>query len=162
MARTTVIWCVACALTQLAANAFAQAPKEIVIPDADIIRLQPGETRTFQFDSNIRSVITPVENIVEVIPQSDRVFSFRGASVGETIVTARREDGGVVYRMKVVVGGQIVKLYGVDDVPYVARICDEVSCGPPIADQAKPESSSATVRKPTRSGGFIETQKNYK
>lgn len=150
--------CAIATLMLLPHGAFAQPPEEVFIPADDTIRLQPGQTRIFHFGDAVKDIGTPVENIVEIAPQSDRIFTFRGLASGETIVTARSDDGRVVHRMRVIVGGNLVKVYGLAEEPdFVSFICDEYGCGHGESGQAKP--TSTTIRKPLRGGGFIE--KNY-
>ncbi|MCA1378787.1 MULTISPECIES: pilus assembly protein N-terminal domain-containing protein [unclassified Bradyrhizobium] len=150
--------CVIATLTLLADGAFAQPPQEISVPAEDTIRLQPGQIRILQFGEAVKQIGTPEDNIVEITPQSERIFTFRGLASGETIVTARSDDGRVVHRVRVVVGGNLVKVYGLADEPdYVGFICDGYGCGRGESGQAK--ANSTAVRKPLRGGGFIE--KNY-
>ncbi|MCK1473171.1 pilus assembly protein N-terminal domain-containing protein [Bradyrhizobium sp. 155] len=145
------------ALMLLADGALAQSPRE-VFDNAKTIRLQPGQARIFQFDEAVTQIGTPDENIVEISPVSDRTFTFKGRGTGTTVVTARTADGRVISRLQLVVGGHLVKIYGLAEEPdFVGFDCDEYGCGRGESSQPKP--SSITVRKPLRGGGFIE--KNY-
>lgn len=129
--------------------------KELVIPPEDTIRLQLGETRVFQFGESVKNILAPGD-VVEVTPQSDRTFGLRGGQVGQTIATALGNDGHVVRRVLIVVGGRVVKIYGTDkDGVYVTQICDEFGCDTP-PEKAGPPPKSVTVRTPMRGGGFVE------
>jgi hypothetical protein len=153
--------CAIAALALLADGAFAQPPQEMAPSVEDTIKLQPGESRTFRFDESMKQIATPVENVVEVTPQSDRIFTFKGIAPGETIVTARSDDGRVTRRMLVVVGGHLVKVYRPDVEDSTNFVCDELSCDPANSNRPKPSSQSLTVRRATGGGSFVETTKNY-
>jgi hypothetical protein len=147
--------CAIAALTLLADGALAQSAREVFVPLSKTIKLQPGQSRTFQFDETVKDIASPDENIVNIMPLSDREFTFKGLGTGTTEVTARSADGRVIGRMQVVVGGHLVKIYGLQEEPdFVGFICDDYGCGHGESGQAKP--SSTTVRKPLRGGGFIE------
>jgi hypothetical protein len=91
------------AVTLLANGAFAQPPEEITIPKDATIRLRIGETRIFKFGGAVKQIGNPEENIVEIRPESDRTFAFKGLAPGGTIVTARSDDSREVHRVRVVV-----------------------------------------------------------
>jgi len=144
----------------LANGALAQPPQEVLPPaQEDIIQLQPGRSRTFRFDKPVRSIRTPDENMVEITPKDETTFVFKGLGTGETVVTARGEDGKVIHEMRVVVAvGNVVKVYGLSEEPdFVGFTCDQSGCG--HGESGAPKPSSTTVRKPLRGGGFIE--RNY-
>ncbi|WLA68068.1 hypothetical protein [Bradyrhizobium diazoefficiens] len=105
----------------------------------------------------MKEISTPVGNVVEIAAQSDRTFTFTGLGSGTTVVIARSDDGRVVAYMRVIVGGHLVKVYGLTGEPdYLGVLCDEYGCG---RESSQAKASSTTVRKPLQSGGFIE--KNY-
>jgi len=147
-------WFAIAALMLLADAAFAQPPRE-VFDYAKTIRLQPGQTRIFQFDEAVAEIRSPDENILDISPITDRTFTFKGRGTGTTMVTVRSADGRVVSRFQVVVGGHLVKIYGLADEPdYVGFDCHEYGCGRSDSSQAKP--TSTTVRKPLPGGGFVD------
>ncbi|MBP1297470.1 pilus assembly protein N-terminal domain-containing protein [Bradyrhizobium elkanii] len=144
----------------LATGHFASAQddrfKEIDISSEDTIKLQPGEVRVFQFEQPVKQILTPGENTVEITPQTDRTFSVRGGDPGETVATAIGTDGRVIRRVRITVGGHLVKIYGVgdNDHPFLPLVCDEFGCNPLPSKEPVPK--SVTVRTPTRAGGFVE------
>lgn len=147
--------CIIATLTLLAHGAFAQSPKEVFLPVSKTIRIQPGQSRIFQFDEAVSEIAVPEENIVDIGPISDRTYRFKGLGTGTTTVVARSNDGHVVSRIQVVVGAHLVKIYGLAEEPdFVAFDCDGFGCGRGESSQAK--ANSTTVRKPLRGGGFVE------
>ncbi len=147
--------CLALMATILPAAAQDDRLREIVIPTKDEIRLQLGEVRAFQFDEPVNNIQVPGD-IVEITPQTDRTFTFRGGKPGQTIATALGSDGRVIRRVLVQVGGRVVKIYGTtkDDL-YTAQLCDEFGCDA-IPEKEGPPPKSVTVRTPMRGGGFVE------
>jgi hypothetical protein len=107
--------------------ALAQPPQEVTITDT--ITMRPGETRIFRFDQPVNQ-IDVVDTIVEVKPQSDQTFSFHAIGSGSTIVTAYK-DSNVAHRMRIVVEGHLVKIYGQHGQVggYSASLCTSTGCG---------------------------------
>ncbi|MGY4571885.1 MULTISPECIES: pilus assembly protein N-terminal domain-containing protein [Bradyrhizobium] len=150
--------CLSAGLVLMAHSVSAQDDRlrEINISPEDTIKLQPGETRVFEFEQPVKQILTPGgENTVVMSPQTDRTFSIRGGEPGQTVVTALASDGRVIRRVRIVVGGHLVRIYGADqDSAFVPLICDEFRCDPlPSKD---PIPKSVTVRTPMRGGGFVE------
>lgn len=158
--RITGLFAVAAVLVMThSASALDERLKEIVVPADDTITLQPGETRVFQFDESIKQVFAPGDT-VEITPQSDRTLSIRGGNnPGATIATVLANDGHVIRRLRLVVGGHAVKIYGVggdkdEGSTVLVQICDEFGCDDPPSKGPIPK--SVTVRRPLRGGGFVE------
>jgi hypothetical protein len=119
-------------LALLTNGALAQSPREVTFPIDATIKLQIGETRIFQFGEAVTQISMPKENIVEIRPepdQPDHSFSFKGIAMGGVDVTAQSEDGRTVRRMRLVVGGHLVKVHEWGEPDSISIICDEFSCG---------------------------------
>lgn len=131
------------ALLLLAAPAIAQNSKPTEIIAKDTIELQPGEARVFNFDRAIGGIALTLDGVVQVVPNSDRVFTFRALRAGTVLMTASAPDGATVYQANILVGGRTVKMYGTEPrraqqqqrsarrqgSDYVGYLCTSTGCG---------------------------------
>ena len=149
----------------LGGGAKAELPKQVIAKD--VVTLQPGESRTFEFAESITKIGTAVAGIAEITAQTDRTFTIAGIAPGETLLMAHDVDGQISQMMVVVAfPGSIVKIYGTkneegETQDYVTFWCNSGTCGRADQDKAKPGSKSVTVTKVNRRGETVQTTKAY-
>lgn len=121
----------------------AQRMQEIVATET--IELRAEQARTFTLDQPVNRFSLSIEDIAQVIPETDRVFTIRGLKAGRVMMTAYAADGQVVHRATVIVDQTqgLVKLYRADVKDYVGFFCTSLSCGRADPD-AKPLPYGAT------------------
>jgi hypothetical protein len=137
---------------------FAQGPKEI--GEIETIKIYPGETKIFTFDQSISDIKATGENI-KIVPETDRTFALVGIAPGAVVLTAFNSEAKLVYRSRVVIVGNVVRIYGTGTVDekksdYVGYVCTDVGCG--RADPGIERRASGTVeRTRTNTRGQIIT-----
>ncbi|MBR0786892.1 pilus assembly protein N-terminal domain-containing protein [Bradyrhizobium iriomotense] len=133
-------------------TANAQRMQEIVATET--IELRAEQARTFTLDQPVSRFSLSVEDIAQVIPETDRVFTVRGLKAGRVMMTAYAADGQVVHRSNIVVDQTqgLVKIYRADVKDYVGFFCTSRSCGRADPD-AKPLPYGATPESQQRSDG---------
>lgn len=125
--------------------AVAQPMEEITTPNTVELRVQ--QTRTFSFDRPVKNISLSAKDVVEVIPESNRIFNFRGLSQGQTLMTAYGPDDRVVYQANISVlqAGGFVKIYGLTTgKDFTGFYCTEYGCGRADKD-APPAPFSTTI-----------------
>ncbi|UVO39411.1 pilus assembly protein N-terminal domain-containing protein [Bradyrhizobium arachidis] len=129
--------------TLVAGTASAQHMQEIVATET--IELRAEQARTFTLDQPVNKFSLSVEDIAQVIPETDRVFTIRGLKAGRVMMTAYAADGQVVHRANVIVDQTqgLVKIYRAEVKDYVGFFCTSLSCGRADPD-AKPLPYGAT------------------
>lgn len=152
------------------AGASAQPPQEIKATDR--IEMQPGEARVFQFEKSVNRLDLSSEGIVQAVPESDRVFSFRALKSGHVIMTAYAPDGALVHRSVISVGGRLVRIYGTESrrrgrtdsgKDYVGYNCTSLACGradPDFVDAPLATAISETRQNPD--GSTTTTTQQYR
>ncbi len=154
----------------LAAGPSLAQPLEEVIA-RDTIQLRVQQSRTFVFNVQVSKITLAASGVAEVLPESDRIFNFRGLAQGQTLMTAYGQSGNVIYRANVSVlqTGGFVKIYGQGDgrgnqtKDFVGFYCSEFGCSrgdkdlPPTPfsttiseTQSRPDGSSQTINREYR------------
>lgn len=108
--RLLVAWAV---LLSGSSFALAQAPKEI--QSDDLIKLNLGQSKAFDFKDPFGRIDFAPKDIVEGVPQSDRQLTIAPLTSGSTRMFVRDLNGKLVYNAEIVVApesGRVVKLYG--------------------------------------------------
>ncbi|MFB6464493.1 pilus assembly protein N-terminal domain-containing protein [Bradyrhizobium tunisiense] len=129
--------------------ATAQRMQEIVATET--IELRAEQARTFTLDQPVTRFSLSVEDIAQVIPETDRVFTIRGLKAGRVLMSAYAADGQVVHRSNIIVDQTqgLVKIYRADAKDYVGYFCTSRSCGRADPD-AKPLPYGATAENQQR------------
>lgn len=145
-------------------SANATPPHEIVV--TDVLEIQPGEMRSYEFDESVDRIGTAIEGVAQISAQTDRTFTILGLNEGEALVSAQAPDGRIIHRMmvRVAIPGRLVKIYHPSDNEgkyYDSFRCTpNHGCGRENPDIPKPASTSTTVTKRLRDGGSISTTKS--
>ncbi|MDN5005297.1 pilus assembly protein N-terminal domain-containing protein [Bradyrhizobium sp. GCM10027634] len=136
----------------IGSTANAQKMQEIVATET--IELRAEQARTFTLDQPVGRFSLSVEDIAQVIPETDRVFTIRGLKAGRVMMTAYAADGQVVHRANVIVDQTqgLVKIYRADVKDYIGFFCTSLSCGRADPD-AKPLPYGAGPEAQQRSEG---------
>jgi len=144
----------------------AQAMKDVTATDTITLPMD-SPARTLEFDTGVADIKIPQEGIVNVVPETDRIFSFTPVKSGSVTVSAYAPDGNLVRRFNVNVPGHVVKIYGqrtVDDGPapdYRSYVCTDIGCGRADADMPQPGSSSVAVTHKRPNGDYVTRTRDY-
>ncbi len=145
----------------LTVSSVAQPPQELV--GTDTMRLQPGEARVFTFDQPVTKITLADDGVVQIVPESDRVFTFRALKSGAVLMSAFSPENKLIHRSNIVVSGGMVRIYGTlerdERRDYVGYICTEFGCGRADPELEKPNSVAVTRR--NSRGDIITTTKQH-
>lgn len=130
----------------------AQPMQEIVATET--IELRAEQALTFTLDQPVRRFSLSVEDIAQVAPETDRLFTIRGLKAGRVLMTGYAGDGQVVHRSNIIVDQTqgLVKIYRADAKDCVGYFCTSRSCGRADPD-AKPLPYGATPEAQQRNDG---------
>ena len=148
------------ALALLADGAFAQPLKEVLADN--LIRLYPGEARTFEFTEPVDRIGTAVEGIAQILPHTDRNFTLQAITPGKVLAEAFAKDGRLIHRMLIVVEGNLVRVHrGPDAGNTTSYSCTDIGgCDPTGPAPAPTPSQPSAVTEPERNGGSGIDQTN--
>ena len=119
-----------------------------------LIRLYPGQARTFEFDEPVDRIVAAVNGIADILPHTDRTFTFQALTPGRVLTEAFAKDGHLIYRMMIVVdGGNLVRVQRWPDTGESnSYLCTDIGgCDSAGSD------ASVQVREPERNGGSVQT-----
>ena len=106
-----------------------------------------------------------IEDIAQVIPETDRVFTIRGLKAGRVMMTAYAADGQVVHRATVIVDQTqgLVKIYRADVKDYIGFFCTSLSCGRADPDaKPLPYATSVSETQQRGDGNSVTTTQEYR
>ena len=150
----------------LMAGSALAAPPQVVKPEGQI-EIGVGESRTFRFDEPFKSFDTTNQDVLKILPQSDRTLTVTGVGLGQTLLFILDEQNSVIYSATVFVQpghGRLVKLYGAGskNKDFVGWYCNGVGWGRANLDKPDdPTSEAVTVTRPTDAGGSVSVTKQY-
>lgn len=146
----------------LSSGASAQAPREVSANDTR--RLDVGQSIVLEFDRPVKEFAVMADGVVKVIPRTDQSFSVQAVTPGSVMAIISDEKGKVIHRMNFVVGGQMVKIYGVKSAKsgYLGVMCSSTGCDRPDPD-VEPIPFS-TTRSETRNteNGSVTISREYR
>ena len=137
----------------LTGPAFAQMVEINPPAGTELIRLMPGQARTFQFEKPVQTYNEPIGGVVSIIPQSERSATFQGLREGQVLITARAADGSVVQRFQVSVGAGTVRIYHRNAKDFILYNCTDTGCGHGVGESVD-KGVATTVSRPNGSGGW--------
>lgn len=141
--------------------AFAQNGTPQELGEIETIKIYPGETKVFTFNQPVAEIRSTGEN-VKIAPESDRTFAFIGLTPGSSILTALNNERQLVFRARLIVAGNAVRIYGTSTVDekksdYLGYICSDLGCGRADAEVERQQSGSVSRTRRNSRGDIITT-----